>query len=48
MPLERADPSMGRISIRFALRERSHANKPSLGTIFAIEGGPGDGSTRRP
>ncbi len=44
VPLERADPSLGRIPIRFAVRERSHATRPSLGTIFAAEGGPGYGS----
>ena len=44
VPLERSDPSRGRIPIRFAVRERSHATRPSLGTIFAAEGGPGYGS----
>ena len=44
VPLERTAPSRGRIPIRFAVRERSEAGRPSLGTIFAVEGGPGYGS----
>jgi pimeloyl-ACP methyl ester carboxylesterase len=44
VPLERADPSLGTIPIRYAVRARSHANRPSEGTIFAVEGGPGYGS----
>jgi pimeloyl-ACP methyl ester carboxylesterase len=44
VPLERADPSLGTIPIRFAVRARSHGGRPSEGTIFAVEGGPGYGS----
>ena len=44
VPFERADPSLGTIAIRFAVRERDRASKPSRGTIFAVEGGPGYGS----
>ena len=44
VPLERSDPSMGRIPIRFAVRAPTDRSRPSLGTIFAVEGGPGYGS----
>ena len=44
VPLERADPALGSIAIRFAVRSRSHLDRPSAGTIFAVEGGPGYGS----
>ena len=45
VPFERSDPSYGTTRIAFAVRERDQANRPSLGTIFAQEGGPGYGST---
>jgi hypothetical protein len=41
VPLERADPALGSIRVRFAVRERSHGTRPLAGTIFAVEGGPG-------
>ena len=44
VPLERADPSLGTIPIRYAVRARSHASRPSKGAILAVEGGPGYGS----
>jgi pimeloyl-ACP methyl ester carboxylesterase len=44
VPLERDDPALGTIPVRFAVRARSHRNKPSKGAIVAIEGGPGYGS----
>ena len=44
VPLERADPSLGTTEIRYAVRPRSERSRPSLGTIFAAEGGPGYGS----
>jgi pimeloyl-ACP methyl ester carboxylesterase len=44
VPLERADPSLGTIPIRFAVRRRGATSRPSQGTIFAVEGGPGYGS----
>ncbi len=45
VPYERADPSLGTIPIGFALRRRSDRSRPRLGTIFAVEGGPGYSST---
>ena len=45
VPFERSDPSYGKTRIAFAVRERDRANRPSLGTIFAQEGGPGYAST---
>jgi pimeloyl-ACP methyl ester carboxylesterase len=44
LPLERADPSLGRIPITFSVRRRTDVERPSLGTVFAVEGGPGYGS----
>jgi pimeloyl-ACP methyl ester carboxylesterase len=41
VPFERADESYGTTRIGFAVRERSNLAKPSLGPIFAVEGGPG-------
>jgi pimeloyl-ACP methyl ester carboxylesterase len=45
VPFERADPSYGTTRIAFAVRTRDRANRPSLGTIVAQEGGPGYAST---
>ena len=45
VPFERADPSLGTTRIGFAVRPRSDRSRPSLGTIFAVEGGPGYSST---
>ena len=45
VPFERADPSLGTTRIGFAVRNRSDRSRPSLGPIFAIEGGPGYSST---
>ena len=45
VPFERSDPSYGTTRIAFAVRERDQADRPSLGTIFAQEGGPGFAST---
>jgi pimeloyl-ACP methyl ester carboxylesterase len=45
VPFERADPSLGEIKIGFAVRERDRDGQPSLGAIFAAEGGPGYSST---
>ena len=45
VPLERADPARGEISIAFALRApESRPLARSKGTILAVEGGPGYGS----
>ncbi|MSO40881.1 MAG: alpha/beta fold hydrolase [Solirubrobacterales bacterium] len=45
VPFERADPGLGTTPIAFAMRPRSDRSRPSLGTIFAAEGGPGYSST---
>jgi pimeloyl-ACP methyl ester carboxylesterase len=41
VPFERADESYGTTTIGFAVRERTDRRLPSLGPIFAVEGGPG-------
>jgi pimeloyl-ACP methyl ester carboxylesterase len=45
VPFERADPSLGTLGIGFAVRRRDDRSRPSKGTIFAVEGGPGYPST---
>ena len=45
VPAVRGDPSVGDQSIFFAVRTRDLAKKPAVGTIFAVEGGPGYAST---
>ncbi len=45
VPLRRADPGLGKTRVGFALRPRSDRRQPSLGTIFAVDGGPGYAST---
>jgi pimeloyl-ACP methyl ester carboxylesterase len=45
VPFERSDPSYGTTRIGFAVRKRDQAGRPTLGTIFAQEGGPGYSST---
>lgn len=44
-PMRRGDPSLGTTRVAFALRPRSDRRHPSLGTIVAIDGGPGYAST---
>ena len=44
VPLEREDPSMGSIDVRFAVREHRDPDAPPALPIFAVEGGPGYGS----
>jgi pimeloyl-ACP methyl ester carboxylesterase len=44
LPYERADASLGRIDIAFAVRPRFDLDAPSRGAIVAVEGGPGYGS----
>jgi pimeloyl-ACP methyl ester carboxylesterase len=46
VPFERKDPSLGKTKIAFGVRPRDESNRPSLGAIFAVEGGPGYGSSR--
>ena len=45
VPFERSDPSYGKTEIGFAVRRRDRRDQPSLGAIFAQEGGPGYSST---
>jgi pimeloyl-ACP methyl ester carboxylesterase len=48
VPLRRADPALGTTRVAFALRARADRGRPSLGTIVAIDGGPGYASTDAP
>jgi pimeloyl-ACP methyl ester carboxylesterase len=45
VPAVRGEPGLGDQSIFFSVRPRDLAKKPPLGTIFAVEGGPGYAST---
>jgi pimeloyl-ACP methyl ester carboxylesterase len=48
VPLSRTDPSQGTTRIGFAVRPRSDRRRPSLGAIFATDGGPGYATTAAP
>ncbi|MBK5219876.1 MAG: alpha/beta fold hydrolase [Thermoleophilia bacterium] len=48
VPMRRADPSLGTTRVAFAVRKRADTSRPSLGTIVAMDGGPGYGSTAAP
>lgn len=48
VPVSRSDPALGTTRIGFAVRPRSDRRQPSLGTIFATDGGPGYASTAAP
>ncbi|MCW2988216.1 MAG: hypothetical protein JWM24_1154 [Solirubrobacterales bacterium] len=48
VPVRRADPSLGTTKVAFAVRTRSNRGRPSLGTIVAMDGGPGYASTDAP
>jgi pimeloyl-ACP methyl ester carboxylesterase len=48
VPLRRADPALGTTRIAFAVRKRADTSRPALGTIVAMDGGPGYGSTSAP
>ena len=41
-------PSLGTTKVAFAVRTRSDRRQPSLGTIMAMDGGPGYASTAAP
>lgn len=45
VPFERADPSLGLTKVAFSVRPRDQRGRPSLGAIFAVEGGPGYSSS---
>lgn len=48
VPLRRGDPALGTTRIGFAVRPRSDRRRPSLGTVLAVDGGPGYASTAAP
>ena len=48
VPVRRGHPSLGRLKVAFALRPRIERRRRSLGTIVAVEGGPGYAATDRP
>ncbi|MGB7686806.1 MAG: alpha/beta fold hydrolase [Solirubrobacterales bacterium] len=48
VPVRRADPLLGATKVAFAVRTRSDRKRPSLGTIVAMDGGPGFASTGPP
>ena len=45
VPFERRDLSLGETRVAFAVRRREERHRPSLGTIVAVEGGPGIASS---
>jgi pimeloyl-ACP methyl ester carboxylesterase len=45
VPLDRRQPSHGRLPIHYLVVPRSDTSKPLLGTIVAVEGGPGYATT---
>jgi pimeloyl-ACP methyl ester carboxylesterase len=47
-PIRRADPGLGTTKVAFAVRTRADRGRPSLGTIVAMDGGPGYASTDGP
>jgi pimeloyl-ACP methyl ester carboxylesterase len=44
----RGEPALGQTKVAFAVRHRRDLGQPSLGTIFAMDGGPGYASTAKP
>lgn len=48
VPVRRADPALGTTRVAFAVRTRSDRGRPPLGTIVAMDGGPGYASTDTP
>src|SRR4051795_9568625 len=45
VPLDRSQPGGAKIGIKFVLFRRTNTSKPSLGSIFVTEGGPGAPAT---
>src|SRR4051794_36316672 len=41
VPLDRSQPSGTRIAVAFAVFRHSDSSKPTSGTVFVTEGGPG-------
>jgi pimeloyl-ACP methyl ester carboxylesterase len=48
VPVVRGEPALGQTKVAFAVRHRRDLGQPSLGTIFAMDGGPGYASTAKP
>jgi pimeloyl-ACP methyl ester carboxylesterase len=48
VPMRRGDPALGTTKVAFAVRRRSDRDRPSLGTIVGMDGGPGYASTAAP
>ena len=48
VPVRRAEPALGTTRVAFAVRRRTDRQRPSLGTIVAMDGGPGYASTAAP
>jgi pimeloyl-ACP methyl ester carboxylesterase len=45
VPFERQDPALGKTRVGFAVLPHAQRTRPSRGTIFAVEGGPGYASS---
>lgn len=48
VPALRGDPALGQTRVGFAIRRRRDTTQPSLGTIVAMDGGPGYAATAKP
>ncbi len=48
VPALRGDPGLGKTKVAFAIRHRRDTSQPSLGTIVAMDGGPGYAATAKP
>ncbi len=48
VPALRGDPALGETKVAFAVRGRRDTSRPSLGTIVAMDGGPGYAATAKP
>jgi pimeloyl-ACP methyl ester carboxylesterase len=48
VPALRSDPALGETRVGFAIRRRRDTSQPSLGTIVAMDGGPGYAATAKP
>jgi pimeloyl-ACP methyl ester carboxylesterase len=48
VPVRRGHPTLGKTKVAFAIRHRRDLRQPSLGTIFAMDGGPGYAATAKP
>lgn len=45
VPLDRANPALGKITVGFELYRRRDRSQPRIGTIVSVEGGPGYSTT---